>query len=80
MTTNYLTRKQFSQAKSRLTRATNVAEKSNTVAAWRKVIAVVDETYAEWDAGHYAWPDDWHRWERARDDARLVISHGLAAA
>jgi hypothetical protein len=61
-TTNYLTKAQYGQARTRLTRAMN---KGNLP----KVIAVVDETFAEWDAGDFAYPDDWHRWERARRDA-----------
>lgn len=66
---NYLTRSQFSAAKSRLTRALNAAKAANTVDAWQKVLDTVDATYAEWDAGNYAYPDDWHRWERAITDA-----------
>ncbi len=65
-TTNYLTQKQFRDAKSRLTRAINSGDNA-------RVIAEVDKTYAEWDDGHYAWPDDWHRWERARSDAEYAI-------
>lgn len=66
MATNYLTQKQFSQAKARLTRAINSGDNA-------RVIAVVDEQYAEWDAGNFAYPDDWHRWERARSDAEFRI-------
>jgi hypothetical protein len=65
-TTNYLTQKQFRDAKSRLTRAINSGDNA-------RVIAVVDETFDEWDAGNFAWPDDWHRWEQARFDAELRI-------
>ncbi len=63
-TTNYLTNKQFRDAKARLTRAINSGDNA-------RVIAVVDETFAEWDAGNFAWPDDWSRWERARRDAEF---------
>jgi hypothetical protein len=65
-TTNYLTKAQYRQARTRLTRAMN---KGNLP----KVIAVVDETFAEWDAGDFAYPDDWHRWERARCDAERML-------
>lgn len=65
-TTNYLTKAQFSAAKSRLTRAVNSGDPC-------KVIAVVEETFAEWDAGDFAYPDDWHRWERARRDADFKV-------
>ncbi len=61
-TTRYLTKQQYRQARYRLTRAMN----SGNLA---RVIAVVEETFAEWDAGDFAYPDDWHRWERARYDA-----------
>lgn len=65
-TTKYLTKAQFSAAKSRLTRALNGAKRTGD---WQKVLDTVAATYAEWDAGSYAYPDDWHRWERAKDDA-----------
>lgn len=64
--TKYLTNKQHRAAKSRLTRAVNSGDPS-------KVIAEVDRTYAEWDRGNYVYPDDWHRWERARDDAYYAL-------
>lgn len=40
-----------------------------------KVIATVHATFAAWDADDFAYPDDWHRWERARRDAErdLVV-------
>lgn len=65
--TNYLTKAQFSAAKSRLTRAVNSGDP-------RKVLAVVERTYAEWDAGDFAYPDDWHRWERAAQDAEMELA------
>ena len=67
--TQYLTRAQFSAAKSRLTRALNSKDPA-------KVIAVVEETFATWDAGNFAYPDDWHRWDRARADADRTIAYG----
>ena len=68
-TTQYLTRKQFRQAKAALTRALNSKDPAS-------VIATVDETLATWDAGNFVYPDDWHRWERARSDADLAIAYG----
>lgn len=65
-TTNYLTRAQYSAAKSRLTRALRSGSR-------QKVLDVVEETFAEWDAGDFAYPDDWHRWERARNDAEYLM-------
>ena len=61
---NYLTRGQFRVAKARLTRAVNSGDA-------QKVIDCVDRQFAEWDAGDYAYPDAWQRWERARGDAEL---------
>lgn len=63
--TNYLTRKQFSQAKARLTRAINSGDPE-------KVIAEVDRTFAAWEDGDFAFPDDWHRWNTARQDAVMA--------
>jgi hypothetical protein len=65
-TTNYLSKTQFSQAKSRLTRAINSGDH-------RRILDTVEETFAEWDAGDFAYPDDWHRWERARWDAEFAL-------
>lgn len=64
--TNYITSKQFRAAKARLTRAINSGDP-------HKVVAEVTATYAEWDDGDYAYPDDWHRWERALRDAEHAI-------
>jgi hypothetical protein len=66
MTTNYLTKAQYSAAKSRLTRAVRSGNR-------QRVLDVVAETFAEWDAGDFAYPDDWHRWERARLDAEMAL-------
>lgn len=64
--TNYITSKQFRAAKSRLTRAVNSGDP-------HKVVREVTATYAEWDDGDFAYPDDWHRWERALRDAEMAI-------
>ena len=68
-TTQYLTKQQFSAAKSRLTRAIRSGDP-------RSVIAEVDATYADWNDGDYAYPDDWHRWERAKGDAEMALAYG----
>lgn len=60
--TNYLSKTQYRADKSRLTRAVNSGDH-------RKVIDVVADTFAAWEDGGYAFPDDWHRWERASADA-----------
>jgi hypothetical protein len=65
-TTNYLSKGQFRAAKARLTRAINSGNPHT-------VKEVVAETFAEWDRGNYAYPDDWHRWERASQDADFAI-------
>lgn len=66
-TTKYLTKAQFSAAKSRLTRAVNSGDPA-------RIIAEVDRTFAEWDAGDFAYPDDWMRWNRAKQDAEFYIA------
>lgn len=69
-TTKYLTQAQFSAAKSRLTRAINSGDP-------RKVIDTVTAQFAEWDAGDYAYPDDWHRWQRASEDAEWALRRSM---
>lgn len=66
---NYLSKRQFTTAKSNLTRVVNRYGESDP----QKVIDLVDKQYAEWDAGDYAYPDDWHRWERAKNDALYQV-------
>lgn len=61
--TQYLTQAQYRAAKSALTRAVNTGDPA-------KIEAQVRKTVDEWNDGHYAWPDDWHRWQRALDDSR----------
>lgn len=61
--TNYLTNAQFRAQKSALTRAINSGKSS-------MIEFTVRKTVAEWNDGHYAWPDDWARWQRALDDSR----------
>lgn len=76
METNYLSKGQFRAAKTRLTRAVNAAKRTGD---HQKVIDVVNETFDEWDAGDFAWPDDWRRWERARYDADFALALERAA-
>lgn len=68
--TNYLTKAQMSAAKSRLTRALNSKDPE-------RVIAEVDRTFAEWEDGDYAFPDNWHRWNIARTDATMALAYGV---
>jgi hypothetical protein len=68
-TTKYLTKSQYSGAKARLTRVVNSGDH-------QKVIETVEAQYRAWDEGDFAYPDDWHRWERARSDAEHA--HRLA--
>lgn len=65
-TTKYLTKAQYSAAKARLTRAVNSGDR-------HKVIDTVRAQFAAWDEGDYAYPDDWHRWERALRDAEYLL-------
>lgn len=51
--------------KGRLTRALKTGDRA-------KVEAAVLLAVAEWDEIG-AWPDDWHRWQRALDDVRSSI-------
>ena len=64
--TNYLTKGQYRAAKTRLTKAVRSGNS-------RRILDVVAETFDEWDAGDFAYPDDWHRWERARLDAEMAL-------
>ena len=61
-TTKYLTKAQYSAAKARLTRAINSGDPV-------RIITAVTNEFDEWDERGVAYPDDWHRWERARQDA-----------
>lgn len=65
--TNYMTKQQYSQAKARLTRARKKGPQA--------VIAEVTRTFDQWDDGHYAYPDSWHDWERAREDAQHELRY-----
>jgi hypothetical protein len=62
----YLTQKQYSAAKGRLTRAKKKGPEA--------VIAEVERTFLDWEG--YAWPDDWRRWESAKEDAEFELRAG----
>lgn len=61
--TNYVSNAMYSRQKSALTRAVNSGDAV-------KIETAVRKTVTEWNDGHYAWPDDWSRWQRALDDSR----------
>jgi len=63
--TNYLTKRQMSTYKGRLTRA----QKKGPQAVHDTVV----QTFREWDQGDYAWPDAWHTWNIAYQDACLQL-------
>lgn len=81
--TTYLTQQEYSAAKRRLTTLENKLRKAAPengnyalpardttdprIPIWRAIVAEVDRTFAEWDRKVY--PDNWHRWNIARDDA-----------
>lgn len=67
--TRYLTRTEYANAKRRLTNAKKKGAEA--------VVEEVDRTFARWDALDYAWPDDWARWQRAKDDAELALRFGV---
>lgn len=61
MSTTYLTKTQLSSARRRLT----LAKKKGPQA----VIDEVTRTFAAWDAANAAYPDSWHDWQCAHNDA-----------
>lgn len=56
--------KQWPTQQSNLTRAIKSQDPA-------KVIATTKKTVAQWDETG-AWPDDWHRWQRALDAAYWI--------
>jgi len=64
-----LAQRLFRKHKAALTRAKNTRSP-------QAVIKAVEAAYAEWDANDIPYPDSWHDWERARDDAQLAIAYG----
>lgn len=65
------------------TKANNVEMKANGHGgttplyrdAVRKVREVVEASYADWDEKGMPYPDGWHEWERALDDAHMSLIH-----
>ena len=73
----YLSQKDYSNAKRRLTKAENALQRAEGVegkikAAERLYHEAVD-TMRLWSAEGYCYPDDWHRWQRAANDAEMTI-------
>lgn len=66
MATTYMTKREFTNAKAALTRVINKGDP-------QAIIDHVNKTFADWDDKNMAWPDDWARWERAREDARWKL-------
>lgn len=61
-----LTQREFTQLKSKLTRAKNTKDPD-------KITKACDEAFAVFEAKGY--PDNWHMWERAKDDAQTLRRH-----
>jgi hypothetical protein len=59
-----LTQAEFRTLKSRLTRARNSGDPEKVLNECAHAFAIFDEK---------GYPDDWHRWERASNDAQLEI-------
>lgn len=66
-----LTQAEFTKLKSKLTRAKNSKDPD-------KIIATVDEAMVIFaDKGY---PDNWHNWERAKEDAIVAKRHAAVDA
>ena len=78
MSDRYITKAEYTQAKSRLTRAENKAKKAATTAekaaAYENVVWEVNHTLNTLWADK-AWPDNWHRWNIAREDAITALHY-----
>lgn len=59
-------KKSFTKQKSALTRAKNSGDP-------QKVIDAVDAAFAEWDAMEIPFPDSWHLWKCAKEDAQFKL-------
>lgn len=60
-----LTQRQYRAMKSSLTRSINTGDPRRVLATTSKAMAIFE------DQGY---PDDWSRWQRAAEDARLVLT------
>lgn len=59
--------KSFRKHKAALTRAKNSGDP-------HKVVAAVDKAFGEWDAAGHPYPDSWHTWNVAKQDAHNQIA------
>jgi hypothetical protein len=59
-------KRRHTSQRARLTRAINKKDP-------RKIIAVCEEAFKVFDTYEHGWPDDWSRWQRAKDDAETTI-------
>lgn len=82
MSDRYLTKAEYSNAKRRLTRAENklkaaqAVEGSNLEAVMKAAVELYGVARAqmqEWEDADKAFPDDWHRWQRAEEDAASLV-------
>lgn len=70
--TDYMTKREWTTWKTRLTKAQNRAKRENTEEAWDAVMDVSDAFFARED--DVALPDDWTRFSRAFEDARFAVA------
>ncbi len=59
--------KRFVRFKSQLTRAQNTKDPHKVLVACEAFFGYYDRAESD------PFPDDWHRWERARDDAKFAL-------
>lgn len=75
---NYtLTKMEFSNLKRRLTAAQNKLKNARLAGGYLDIETAADKVIAEVDKANgvfesKGFPDDWSRWERAKDDARAA--------
>lgn len=60
--TRYIDNATYRKQRAALTRAVNSGDPE-------RIKATVIKTVRDWNAGNYAWPDAWSRWQNALDDA-----------
>ncbi len=63
-----ITQSEYRKQKTALTRAINSGDPL-------KVLAACQAALEAWEGA--VWPDDWHRWRNAADDALLVVRRNL---
>jgi hypothetical protein len=64
----------YRKFKTLLTRSLNIAKDRRRPEDWRKVQAECAAFFAYYESSAEPMPDYWHRWERARDDARFALT------